>query len=339
MTARVAINGFGRIGRNILRAFYEDPRFAQRFSIVALNDLGNAGINAHLAQHDSVHGRFPGTIEVDGENLVINHRDRLRVVCERDPTRLPWRDLGIDLVLECTGHFASRAKSESHLKAGAGKVLISAPAGEDLPTIVYGVNHVILKASDPIVSNASCTTNCLAPLAHVLHRGIGIEQGFMNTVHAATNDQVLLDVYHTDLRRARSAFLSMIPTKSGAAAAIGQVIPELSGRLDGFAIRVPTANVSIVDFTVWMARETTVGEIDRLMREAADGELKGILAVNDKPLVSIDFNHDPVSSTYDAGLTRVKGRLVKVLGWYDNEWGFSNRMLDTASAMLASSGT
>jgi glyceraldehyde 3-phosphate dehydrogenase len=339
MTARVAINGFGRIGRNILRAFYEMPRYADRFSIVAINDLGQAGINAHLARHDSVHGRFPGTIEVDGENLVINRRDTVRVVSERDPARLPWRELGIDLVFECTGHFASRAKSESHLKAGAGKVLISAPAGHDLPTVVYGVNHGILQPSDRIVSNASCTTNCLAPLAQVLHRGIGIEHGFMNTVHATTNDQVLLDVYHTDLRRARSALLSMIPTKSGAAAAIGQVIPDLDGRLDGFAIRVPTANVSIVDFTFWAARETTVPEIDQLMREAAQGDLNGILAVNDQPLVSIDFNHDPVSSTYDAGLTRVAGRLVKVLGWYDNEWGFSNRMLDTAAVMIALGGT
>ncbi len=330
---RIAINGYGRIGRNVLRAFHENSRYRKEFSIVAINDLGDARINAHLTRHDSVHGRFPGTVEVLGDALVVNG-DRIQVVAERDPGRLPWRSLGIDLVLECTGHFASRAKSEAHLQAGARKVLISAPAGTDLPTIVYGVNHDILTARDNIVSNASCTTNCLAPLAHVLHAGIGIECGLMNTVHASTNDQVLIDVYHPDLRRARSALLSMIPTKTGAAAAIGQVIPELAGRLDGFSIRVPTANVSIVDLTFLAARDTTHEEVDALMRQAAGGTLQGILAINDEPLVSIDFNHNPASSTYDATLTKITGRLVKVLGWYDNEWGFSNRMLDTASAML-----
>lgn len=331
---RIAINGYGRIGRNVLRAFYEHDRYRQAFSIVAINDLGDAQINAHLTRHDSVHGRFPGSVEVNGDALVVNG-DRIQVVAERDPERLPWKSLNVDLVLECTGHFASRAKSEAHLKAGAHKVLISAPAGQDLPTVVYGVNHGILKAGDAIVSNASCTTNCLAPLVHVLHAGVGIEHGLMNTVHASTNDQVLIDVYHTDLRRARSAMLSMIPTKTGAAAAIGQVIPELAGRLDGMSIRVPTTNVSIVDFTFVAARETSREAIDTLLRKAADGPLKGILAVNDEPLVSIDFNHNPASSTYDATQTKVLGRLVKVLAWYDNEWGFSNRMLDTASVMLA----
>ncbi|MHB1543386.1 MAG: type I glyceraldehyde-3-phosphate dehydrogenase [Gammaproteobacteria bacterium] len=331
---RIAINGYGRIGRNVLRAFHENARYRKTFSIVAINDLGDARINAHLTRHDSVHGPFPGSVEVVDDALVVNG-DRVQVVAERDPERLPWKSLGIDLVLECTGCFASRAKSEAHLRAGAQKVLISAPAGADLPTIVYGVNHTVLAARDTIVSNASCTTNCLAPLAHVLHAGVGIERGLMNTVHASTNDQVLIDVYHTDLRRARSALLSMIPTKTGAAAAIGQVIPDLAGRLDGLSIRVPTANVSIVDLTFLAARDTTLEEVDALIRKAADGPLKGILAVNDEPLVSIDFNHNTASSTYDATLTKVTGRLVKVLAWYDNEWGFSNRMLDTASVMLA----
>jgi len=331
---RIAINGYGRIGRNVLRAFHENDRYRKACSIAAINDLGDARINAHLTRHDSVHGRFPGSVEVAKDALIVNG-ERIQVVAEREPERLPWKSLGIDLVLECTGRFASRAKSEAHLRSGAQKVLISAPAGADLPTIVYGVNHTVLKAHDTIVSNASCTTNCLAPLAHVLHAGIGIDRGLMNTVHASTNDQVLIDVYHTDLCRARSALLSMIPTKTGAAAAIGQVIPELAGRLDGLSIRVPTANVSIVDLTFIAARETTREEVDALIRKAADGPLKGILAVNDEPLVSIDFNHNPASSTYDATLTKVTGRLVKVLAWYDNEWGFSNRMLDTASVMLA----
>ena len=331
---RIAINGYGRIGRNVLRAYYEHAHYRKAFTIVAINDLGDARINAHLTRHDSVHGVFPGSVDVADDALVVNG-DRIQVVAERDPERLPWKSLGVDLVLECTGRFASRVKSEAHLRAGARKVLISAPAGADLPTIVYGVNHTVLTARDTLVSNASCTTNCLAPLAQVLHAGIGIERGLMNTVHASTNDQVLIDVYHTDLRRARSALLSMIPTKTGAAAAIGQVIPELAGRLDGLSIRVPTANVSIVDLTLIAKRDTSLKEVDQLIRKAAEGPLKGILAVSDEPLVSMDFNHNPASSTYDAALTKVTGRLVKVLAWYDNEWGFSNRMLDTASVMLA----
>ncbi len=330
---KVGINGYGRIGRNVVRALYESGRRDQ-LQVVAINDLGDAETNAHLTRFDSVHGRFPGDVRVEKDCLVVNG-DVIRVLAERDPAQLPWGKLGVDLVLECTGLFTTRDQAALHLEAGAGKVLLSAPAkgGVDA-TIVYGVNHSVL---DPdrhtIVSNASCTTNCLAPIAQVMHELAGIEGGIMSTVHAFTNDQNLLDVYHKDLRRARAATASMIPTSTGAAKAIGLVLPELDGKLDGFSIRVPTQNVSFVDLTLNLAREVKVEEIHRAMRAAADGRLKGVLAYNEAPLVSIDFNHDPHSSTYDAGFTKVKGRLVKVCAWYDNEWGFSNRMLDTAVAM------
>ncbi len=332
MAIKVAINGYGRIGRNILRALYEGGRTGE-MQIVAINDLGDAGTNAHLTQYDTAHGKFPGEVHVDGDSMVVNG-DRIRVVAERDPTKLPWGSLGADYVLECTGLFTSKAKASAHLAAGAKKVVISAPGGDDVDaTVVYGVNHGVLKAGFTVISNASCTTNCLAPLAKVLHDKIGIVSGVMTTVHSYTNDQVLTDVYHTDLRRARSATMSMIPTKTGAAAAVGLVLPELKGKLDGFAIRVPTINVSLVDLSFIAARSTSVEEVHGVVREASTGALKGILAYNDKPLVSVDFNHDPASSTYDATLTKVmQGSLVKVCAWYDNEWGFSNRMLDTTLA-------
>ncbi len=332
MAIKVAINGYGRIGRNTLRALYEAKRTAE-LRIVAINDLGDAKTNAHLTQYDTAHGRFPGEVRVDGDSMVVDG-DRIRVVAERDPTKLPWRDLGVDVVLECTGLFTSKAKASAHIAAGARKVVISAPGGDDVDaTVVYGVNHDVLKSTHTVISNASCTTNCLAPLAKVLNDKIGIVSGVMTTVHSYTNDQVLTDVYHTDLRRARSATMSMIPTKTGAAAAVGLVLPELAGKLDGFAIRVPTINVSIVDLSFVAARPTSVEEIHGIVREAAAGSLKGVLAYNDKPLVSIDFNNDPASSTYDATLTKVmQGTLVKVCSWYDNEWGFSNRMLDTTVA-------
>jgi glyceraldehyde 3-phosphate dehydrogenase len=329
MPVKAAINGYGRIGRNILRALYEGKR-RNDISIVAVNDLGDANTNAHLTRYDSAHGRFPFDVEADGDALVVDG-DRIRVCAERDPSKLPWKELGVDVVLECTGLFASKEKSSAHLEAGAGRVLISAPAGKDVDaTVVYGVNHESLQSSDRVISNASCTTNCLAPLAKVLNDAVGIEHVLMTTVHAYTNDQVLTDVYHKDLRRARSATQSMIPTKTGAAAAVGLVLPELDGRLDGFAIRVPTINVSVVDLTFTASRSTSVEEIDKAVRAASQGELKGILAYNDEPLVSIDFNHNPASSIYDSSLTKVLGgTLVKVCAWYDNEWGFSNRMLDT----------
>ena len=337
MTIKIGINGYGRIGRNILRALYESGRTGE-FSIVAVNDLGNASTNAHLTQYDTVHGKFPGTVVADGENIVVNG-DQIRVLSERDPAKLPWGKLEVDVVFECTGLFTSKAKAGAHLQGGAKKIIISAPGGKDIDaTIVYGVNHQLLKASDTVISNASCTTNCLAPVVKVLHQHIGVVNGIMTTIHAYTNDQVLTDVYHEDLRRARSATMSMIPTKTGAAAAVGLVLPELNGKLDGFAIRVPTINVSLVDLSFLAARNTTVDEINTLMKQAASGELKGVLAYNDKPLVSIDFNHDPASSTYDASLTRViEGKTVKVVAWYDNEWGFSNRMLDTAAAWMKAS--
>jgi glyceraldehyde 3-phosphate dehydrogenase len=330
MALKVGINGFGRIGRNVLRALYESGRTGE-IQVVAINDLGDAATNAHLLQYDTAHGRFRFEVGVDGDSLTVGS-DRIKVLAERDPSKLPWAALGVDLVMECTGLFTSKAKAGAHLAAGAKKVLISAPGGSDVDaTIVYGVNHQTLKASDTVVSNASCTTNCLAPLAKVLHDRIGIVHGLMTTVHAYTNDQVLTDVYHSDLRRARSATMSQIPTKTGAAAAVGLVLPELNGKLDGFAMRVPTINVSVVDLTFVAARATSKDEIDAAVAEAAEGALKGILGVNRKPLVSIDFNHDPRSSIYDAGLTKViDGTLVKVCAWYDNEWGFSNRMLDTA---------
>ena len=334
MAVRIAINGYGRIGRNVLRALYEGGR-RDELEIVAVNDLGNAETNAHLTKYDSAHGPFPYDMHVDGDELVVDG-DRIAVYAERDPARLPWEALGVNVVLECTGFFASKEKASAHLTAGADKVVISAPAGKDLPTIVYGVNHGSLTSDDRVISNASCTTNCLAPLAKVLHETVGIEHGLMTTVHAYTNDQVLTDVYHSDLRRARSATQSMIPTKTGAAAAVGLVLPELDGRLDGFAIRVPTVNVSVVDLTFSASRATSADEIDAAVRAASEGELKDVLAYTDEPLVSIDFNHNPASSTYDAGLTKVLGgTVVKVCAWYDNEWGFSNRMLDTTLALVA----
>lgn len=335
MAIKVGINGYGRIGRNILRALYESQRNGE-IQIVAINDLGDAETNAHLTQYDTAHGRFPGTVAVDGGDLVING-DRIKVFAERDPAKLPWGAHGVDVVLECTGIFNSKAKAGAHLAGGAKKVVISAPGGSDVDaTVVYGVNHGVLKASDTVISNASCTTNCLAPLAKVLHDKVGIVHGLMTTIHAYTNDQVLTDVYHSDLRRARSATMSQIPTKTGAAAAVGLVLPELNGKLDGFAMRVPTLNVSVVDLTFVAARATTKNEIDAAVLEASNGALKGILGVNTKPLVSIDFNHDPRSSIYDSTQTRVMGgTLVKVLSWYDNEWGFSNRMLDTTLAAMA----
>lgn len=334
MTIKIGINGYGRIGRNILRALYESGR-TDEIRIVAINDLGDAETNAHLTRYDSAHGKFPGEVSVDGDTMIVNG-DRIKVLAERDPARLPWGDLGVDVVHESTGLFASKEKSGAHLKGGAKKVIISAPGGKDVDaTVVYGVNHNVLKGSDTVISNASCTTNCLAPLVKVLHENIGMVSGIMTTVHSYTNDQVLTDVYHSDLRRARSATMSMIPTKTGAAAAVGLVLPELNGKLDGYAVRVPTINVSMVDLSFLAQRETSVDEIHSVMRDAADGNLKGILAYNDAPLVSIDFNHDPASSTYDASLTKViDGTLVKVVAWYDNEWGFSNRMLDTTIALM-----
>ncbi|MGH8160667.1 MAG: type I glyceraldehyde-3-phosphate dehydrogenase [Gammaproteobacteria bacterium] len=331
---KAAINGYGRIGRNILRALYE-AGLRDDLEVVAINDLGSAETNAHLTRYDSVHGRFPGEVRVEGKNLVVNG-DAIRVCAERDPAQLPWSRLGVDLVIESTGQFTKREQAEQHLKAGAKKVLLSAPAKDPVDaTIVYGVNHELL---DPekhtVVSNGSCTTNCLAPIAQILHKLAGIEGGVMNTVHSFTNDQNLLDVYHKDLHRARAATMSMIPTTSGAAKAIGLVLPELNGKLDGFAVRVPTPNVSFVDLTVLTERAVTVEDVHRAMREAANGRLKGILAINTEPLVSIDFNHNPHSATYEAGLTHAIGKLVKVCAWYDNEWGFSNRMLDTAAAMF-----
>jgi glyceraldehyde 3-phosphate dehydrogenase len=311
---------------------YEGKRTGE-IQIVAINDLGDANTNAHLTRFDTAHGRFAGEVRVDGDSMVVNG-DRIRVVAQRDPAKLPWGELGADFVLECTGLFTSKAKAAAHLAAGAKKVVISAPGGDDVDaTIVFGVNDRVLKSSDTVISNASCTTNCLAPLAKVLNDEIGILAGVMTTIHSYTNDQVLTDVYHSDLRRARSATMSMIPTKTGAAAAVGLVLPELKGRLDGFAIRVPTINVSLVDLSFTAARKTTVEEIHAAVRAAANGPLKGVLAYNDQPLVSVDFNHDPASSTYDATLTKViQGSLVKACAWYDNEWGFSNRMLDTTLA-------
>ena len=333
MTVKLGINGYGRIGRNVLRALYESGKRSQ-LQIVAINDLGDAKINAHLTRYDTAHGRFDKEVKVDGDALVIDG-DRIRVLSERDPTKLPWSSLGVDIVLECTGLFTSKAKASKHLEAGARKVLISAPGGDDVDaTIVYGVNHGVLRASHTVISNASCTTNCLAPIAKVLNDSVGIVAGVMTTVHAYTNDQVLSDVYHTDLRRARSATQSMIPTKTGAASAVGLVLPELKGRLDGFALRVPTINVSLVDLSFTARRKTSVEEINALMKAAAGGPpLAGILAYTEELLVSVDYNHDPHSSIYDATMTKViEGTLVKVCAWYDNEWGFSNRMLDTALA-------
>jgi glyceraldehyde 3-phosphate dehydrogenase len=333
MAIKVAINGYGRIGRNIMRAVHEYGR-TDEIEIVAINDLGDANTNAHLTQYDTAHGRFAGTVSVDGGDLVVNGQ-RVKVFAERDPSKLPWAELGVQLVYECTGLFRSKETAGAHIAAGAQKVIISAPGQNVDNTVVFGVNHDSLKASDQVISNASCTTNCLAPLAKVLHEGIGIESGLMTTIHAYTNDQVLTDVFHKDLRRARSATMSQIPTKTGAAAAVGLVLPELNGKLDGFSMRVPTINVSVVDLTFTAKRATSVVEVNKLMKDAAAGAMAGILGYNDLPLVSIDFNHNPHSSIFDAGLTRVMdGKLVKVLSWYDNEWGFSCRMLDTAIALM-----
>jgi len=332
MAIKVGINGYGRIGRNELRALYEGRRTGE-LKIVALNDLGDPKTNAHLTRFDTAHGRFPGEVTVDGEYMVVNG-DRVRVLAERDPAKLPWGELGVEYVLESTGLFTSKAKAGAHLKGGAKKVVISAPGGDDVDaTIVYGVNHQTLRSSFTVISNASCTTNCLAPVAKVLHGKVGIAAGIMTTIHAYTNDQVLTDVYHSDLRRARSATMSQIPTKTGAAAAVGLVLPELKGKLDGFAVRVPTINVSLVDLTFSARRATSVEEVNQAMKEAAAGAMKGILAYNEAPLVSVDFNHDAHSSIFDATLTKViDGTLVKVCAWYDNEWGFSNRMIDTTLA-------
>ena len=335
MKINLAINGFGRIGRNIFRAVYESNREDQ-FEIVAVNDLGDASTNAHLLEYDTAHVRFSQTVTIEDDCFVVG-KSRVLVLAERDPEKLPWGALDVDVVMECTGLFASKAKSSAHLAAGAKKVVISAPGGKDVDaTVVYGVNDDVLKASDRVISNASCTTNCLAPLVKPLHDHIGVLGGLMTTIHAYTNDQVLTDVYHTDLRRARSATQSMILTKTGAAAAVGLVLPDLDGKLDGFAIRVPTINVSLVDLTFEAARETSVEEVHQIIRDASETSLAGILEYNDKPLVSVDFNHCSASSVYDASMTRVvNGKTVKVCSWYDNEWGFSNRMLDTTRALMS----
>ena len=333
MTIKVAINGYGRIGRNVLRAHYEGGK-KHDIEIVAINDLGDATINAHLTQYDTAHGKFPGTVTVDGDYIVVNG-DKIKVLAERDPAKLPWAELGVDVVMECTGFFTTKEAASKHLIGGAKKVIISAPGGKDVDaTIVYGVNQGILKSTDTVISNASCTTNCLAPLVKPLNDTIGLVSGLMTTIHAYTNDQRLTDVYHEDIRRARSATMSMIPAKTGAAAAVGLVLPELNGKLDGYAIRVPTINVSLVDLSFIAARDTSVEEINSIMKTASEGELKGILNYVTAPLVSVDFNHDPASSSYDSSLTKVSGRLVKVGSWYDNEWGFSNRMLDTTVALM-----
>ncbi|HEU4378354.1 MAG TPA: type I glyceraldehyde-3-phosphate dehydrogenase [Hyphomicrobiaceae bacterium] len=331
MTLKIAISGFGRIGRNVLRAIAEAKR--KDVTVVAINDLVSAKDNAHFFKYDSVHGRFPGEVKVDGDILDVG-MGPIKVLAERDPKKLPWKDLGIDIVMECTGIFTDRDKAAAHLEAGAKRVLVSAPSkGADL-TVVYGVNHDKLKADHKVVSNASCTTNCLAPVAKVLNDLVGITSGFMTTIHAYTNDQNVLDQAHKDLRRARAAALNMIPTSTGAAAAVGLVLPELKGKLDGTAIRVPTPNVSVVDLKFIPGRETTVEEVNKAMQAAAQQQLKGILGVTNEPLVSIDFNHNPNSSTFDlTGTQIVDGKLVRVLSWYDNEWGFSNRMADTAVVM------
>ena len=336
MTIKVAINGYGRIGRNVLRAHYEGGK-RHDIEIVAINDLGKPETNAHLTQYDTAHGKFPGTVSVDDDCMVVNG-DRIKVLANRNPAELPWKDLGVDVVLECTGFFTSKEKASAHLAGGAKKVVISAPGGKDVDaTVVFGVNQNVLRASHTVISNASCTTNCLAPMAKVLHESLGIESGLMTTIHAYTNDQVLTDVYHEDLRRARSATMSMIPTKTGAAAAVGLVLPDLNGKLDGFAMRVPTINVSVVDLSFMSKKATTADEVNALLKAASEGPLKGVLGYNMAPLVSIDFNHDAHSSVFDATQTRVSadGRLVKVLSWYDNEWGFSNRMLDTTVALMS----
>ena len=332
MSIKIAINGYGRIGRNVLRAIYEEG-YRKDMEVVAVNDLGDAKINAHLTIYDTVHGKFAGTVKVDGDYIVVND-DRIKVLAEKDPSKMPWKDLGVDIVFECTGKFTDKAKAMAHINAGAKKVMISAPGENADATIVYGVNHNILSSQQQVISNGSCTTNCLAPVVKVLHEKIGLVSGLMTTIHSYTNDQVLTDVYHKDLCRARSATQSMIPTKTGAAAAIGLVMPELAGKLDGFAMRVPTINVSVVDLTFESARQTTKEEINSLMKAASENELKGILGYNDLPLVSHDFNHNPLSSIFESSQTKVIGKIVKVLSWYDNEWGFSTRMLDVTRAWM-----
>ena len=334
MAVKIAINGYGRIGRNILKALFEGNRTSE-LEIVAINDLGDAESNAYLTKYDTTHGIFPFDVEVKGDCLEIDGK-QIQVFAERDPEKLPWQDLGVEVVHECTGFFRTRELAGKHLKAGASKVVISAPVGTDVDaTIVYGVNHHTLSKEHEIISNASCTTNCLAPLALPLHQAIGIESGIMTTIHAYTNDQVLTDVLHKDLRRARSATQSMIPTKTGAASAVGLVLPELQGKLDGFSIRVPTINVSLVDLSFIASRPTMIEEINEVIKVAVSGPLKNVLDYSDGPLVSVDFNHNPASSTYDATMTKVQeGTLVKVCSWYDNEWGFSNRMLDTTLALM-----
>ena len=330
---KIAINGFGRIGRNIVRALYERPELQEKIQIIAINDLGNVQINAHLLQFDTVHGRFNQSVDVDAESLTING-DRIQWFCEPDPANIPWGTLGVDLVCECTGAFTHRDRAALHIAGGAKKVLISAPGTDVDATVVYGINHSVLTASHQIISNASCTTNCLAPIVKPLHEAMELLSGYMTTVHAYTNDQQLTDVYHPDVYRARSATQSMIPTKTGAAAAIGEVLPELKGRLDGLAVRVPTINVSLVDLTFNAGRETSIEEVNQILKEAAEGDLSEVLSYCDKPLVSSDYNHIPYSSNFDALQTRVNGSLVKVMAWYDNEWGFSNRMLDNSLALL-----
>ncbi|MDQ2077186.1 type I glyceraldehyde-3-phosphate dehydrogenase [Marinimicrobium sp. ABcell2] len=332
MTIRVAINGYGRIGRNVLRALYESG-YRDRIQVVGINDLGDSNMNAHLTKYDSVHGRFPGEVSVDGDKMIVNG-DSIQITSERDPSKLPWGDLNVDVVYECTGIFTSRDKAMAHINAGAKKVIISAPGTDVDATAVYGVNHNTLKASHQIISNASCTTNCLAPVAKVLNDKFGIEQGSMTTIHAYTNDQNLSDVYHSDIYRARSATQSMIPTKTGAARAVSLVLPELEGKIDGMAVRVPVINVSLVDLNVLVSKDVTAEEVNAAMKEAAEKEMPGVLEYTDEPLVSIDFNHHPASSNFDSRQTKVMGRWVKVMSWYDNEWGFSNRMLDNTLALM-----
>ncbi len=339
MTVRVAINGYGRIGRMVLRAIYEEKM--TDLKVVAINGLGGIDINAHLTQYDSAHGKFQHEVTVDGDHLVING-DRIKMYATRNPLETPWGEHQVDVLLECSGVFTSKAKALVHLQQGAKKVLISSPGADDVDaTIVYGVNHQVLKASDVVVSNASCTTNCLAPLVKPLLDQIGIDAGLMTTIHAYTNDQVLTDVYHSDMRRARSATMSLIPTKTGAAKAIGLVLPQLAGKLDGYAMRVPTINVSVVDLTFSAARATSIDDVNQILKTASTGELKGILAYNALPLVSIDFNHNPTPSIFDSTQTRVSqdGKLVKVLAWYDNEWGYSVQMLRATQALMAASSS
>ncbi len=333
MTINIAINGFGRIGRNVFRANYEQG-FSKDIKIVAINDLGNADINAHLLKYDSVHGNFSKKVSSKGDKIIIDGSDEISVLSEKDPSKLPWDKLNIDVVLECTGFFASKAGSMKHIEAGAKKVLISAPAKDVDATVVYGVNEKTINNSHKVISNASCTTNCLATLVKNIHSDLGIEYGLMTTIHSYTNDQVLTDVYHTDLRRARSATQSMIPTKTGAASAVGLVLPELNGKLDGFAIRVPTLNVSLVDLCFMPSKKTTIDEINNILKNASENNLKGILGYTSEPLVSIDFNHSALSGVYDETLTRsIDNKFYKICAWYDNEWGFSNRMLDVVKVL------